>query len=182
MGCRGRGVCAAHATARLIGSIADDVPWRIVFTDPDLLIATASDGATDRTGLPPDDLRVVATDAAARVGRKVISPCLSGPGANNVSRRGIGTRDGIKIFAIAVAGPMREGVRCDQVIGPFLGRPGELRRPDQWRDSDLGTHCVVGLQHGVRQRRWRMWRSRRRPAVGILRLGDAGDEDQQTQK
>src|SRR5450755_1981350 len=110
---------------RLIGALADPVAGRVVIADPDLAPGIACDGASDLFGSGPDELRVVAADLAARVGRVVVIERFRIPLVDHSCWRGGRTGYFKHVLAVRRTGTVDKSLFGEQPIGPplrFIGQ------------------------------------------------------------
>src|SRR5580658_4228132 len=84
----------------LIRKFADPVAGWVVIADPDFGDGVAGDGAAHFTRLAPDQLRVVAANAAADVGGITVASGFGGPDAHHVRGSGARPVDHKEILAI----------------------------------------------------------------------------------
>jgi hypothetical protein len=167
-----------------VRSIADDVSRGIVIARPDLPSPISGDGAAYSACLSPDDLRVVTADARTGIASHIVSTRLRSPVTDNLARRRRAAGHDIQILPVAIAGAVRKAACGNQVAGPVMCHIGQLIRPDQRRNANLGPDSIMCVQH-VLGERWRAACDRRevRAASVPLRLcpGDAAEGGQNQQ-
>ena len=130
-----------------VGPVANDVPRWIVVAHPDLPAPISSNGAANRSGLLPYNLRVMAADASTGVAPKIVSARLAGPIANHLGWRRSAPGDGIEVLPIAVVRTVEKVASGDQMISPVLGNLGELVRPHQGWNAHAGANGIVCREH-----------------------------------
>lgn len=99
-----------------VGPVANDVPRWIVVAHPDLPAPISSNGAANRSGLLPYNLRVMAADASTGVAPKIVSARLAGPIANHLGWRRSAPGDGIEVLPIAVVRTVEKVASGDQMV------------------------------------------------------------------